>query len=83
MTYSFKLVFLLSCFKLVNEQGEINLTALVEEYRKFYLNRIKLNLKVEKKSCIYTYEYLNDMSKIKNNMLTNPFESMNVKDFYI
>lgn len=81
LTYSFKLVFLLSCFKLVNEQGEINLTALVEEYRKFYLNRIKLNLKVEKKSCIYTYEYLNDMSKIKNNMLTNPFEKYERKRF--
>lgn len=81
LTYSFKLVFLLSCFKLVNEQGEINLTTLVEEYRNFYLNRIKLNLKVEKKSCIYTFEYLNDISKIKNNMLTNPFEKYERKRF--
>lgn len=81
LTFSFKLVFLLAMFKLVNEEGDVNLDKLTEEYRNFYLNRIANNLPVDKKNCIYTKEYLNDFIKIKRNMLDNPFEKYERKRF--
>lgn len=82
LTYSFKLIFLLLTFKLANKEGEINLNNLVIEYRNFYLDRLEHNLPVDKNGCIYTKEYLNDFSKIKRNMLDNPFEKFERKRFF-
>lgn len=82
LTYSFKLIFLLLALKLANKEGEINLNDLVNEYRKFYLDRLEHSLPVDKKGCIYTKEYLNDFPKIKRNMLDNPFEKFERKRFF-
>ncbi len=81
LTFSFKLIFILSAFKLANNEGDINLNDLTNEYRKFYLNRLNQNLPVERPNCIYDKEYLNNFSKIKTNMLDNPFEKYERKRF--
>lgn len=82
LTFSFKLVFLLSSFSLANISGEINLDLLVDKYRNFYIDRINRGLMVDKKNCIYTLDYLNDIKAIKKNMLDNPFEKFERKRFF-
>lgn len=82
LTFSFKLVFLLSCFSLSNKHGEIKLDELVNKYASFYLDRIDKGMEVDKKSCIYTKEYLNDNYLITKNMLENPFEKFERKRFF-
>lgn len=81
LTFSFKLVFILLCFKLANRYGEIKLDELTNAYKEFYLTRILNGKMVDKKGCIYTKEYLNDNVKIKRNMLENPFEKYERKRF--
>lgn len=82
LTFSFKLVYLLSCFSLANITGEIKLDKLVDKYRCFYIDRIEKGLPVDKKNCIYTLDYLNDLKAIKKNMLDNPFEKFERKRFF-
>lgn len=82
LTFSFKLVFLLSCFALANQSGEINLDQLVNKYRGFYIDRINKGLPVDKANCIYKIDYLNDLKLIKKNMLDNPFEKFERKRFF-
>ena len=36
---------------------------------------------VDKKSCVYDYEYLNDDAKINKSILANPFEKFERKRF--
>lgn len=81
-TFSFKLVFLINCFKCADQEGNINLDDLLLEYKRFYVSRIKKGLPVDKKNCIYTLDYLNDYEKIKKNMLDNPFEKFERKRFF-
>ena len=81
-TFSFKLVFLINCFKCADKEGNINLDDLLNEYKRFYISRIEKGLPVDKKNCIYTLEYLNDYEKIKKNMLDNPFEKFERKRFF-
>lgn len=81
LTFSFKLVFILSMFKLADKEGEVRLDALVEEYRQFYLNRIARKLPVDKANCAYTADYLNNDTKIKKSLLDNPFEKFERKRF--
>ena len=81
-TFSFKLVFLINCFKCADQEGNINLDDLLLEYKRFYISRINKGLPVDKKNCIYTLDYLNDYEKIKKNMLENPFEKFERKRFF-
>ena len=81
LTFSFKLVFMLSCFSLADKEGNINLDKLIDKYVSFYKERINKGLPVDKSNCIYTKEYLNDYTKIKRNMLDNPFEKFERKRF--
>ena len=81
-TFSFKMVFLISCIKCADQEGNINLDSLLSMYKRFYLSRIEKGLPVDKKNCIYTEEYLNDYEKIKKNMLDNPFEKYERKRFF-
>lgn len=81
LTFSFKLIFLLSMFKLADKEGEVNMDDLIEEYRSFYLDRLNRNLPVDRSNCIYTKEYLNDKIKVKSSILSNPFEKYERKRF--
>ncbi len=81
-TFSFKLVFLINCFKCSDQEGNISIDDLLNGYKRFYISRINKGLPVDKKNCIYTLEFLNDYEKIKKNMLDNPFEKFERKRFF-
>ncbi|MFA7109892.1 MAG: DEAD/DEAH box helicase family protein, partial [Sphaerochaetaceae bacterium] len=72
-TFSFKIVFLLGLLQFKNKFGEVEIEKLLDFYRDFYLKRIEAGLPVDRKGCIYTYAYLQDKDKIKENLLQNPF----------
>ncbi len=81
LTFSFKLVFMLSMLKLANSEGEVNIDELTHEYKAFYLDRIDRGLPVDRSNCIYTKEYLNDTVALKRSILSNPFEKFERKRF--
>ncbi len=81
LTFSFKLVFMLGMLKLANEEGDVKIDDLIKEYRSFYMNRISRGLPVDRQNCVYTEEYLNDKTKLKQSILSNPFEKFERKRF--
>ena len=81
LTFSFKLIFMLSMLKLADKEGEVNIDDLINEYRSFYLNRIDNNLPVDRANCVYDRDYLNDRIKVKQSILSNPFEKFERKRF--
>ena len=80
-TFSFKMVFLLSLLDACDRNGEAPIEQTLESYRSFYRDRIRRNLPVDRKSCVYTEHYLADIEKIKKSMLNNPFEKFERKRF--
>lgn len=82
LTFSFKLVFLINAMLLADSEGNINLSNLVEEYRRFYISRLNKSLPVDKNSCIYNDENLTDDSFVKKSILANPFEKFERKRFF-
>ena len=80
-TFSFKMVFMLSMFKHCNMHGEASIDVVMEDYRRFYLNRLASQLPVDRERCMYTEEFLSDKVAVKRNMLTNPFEKFERKRF--
>lgn len=81
LTYSFKLIFLLNMFRLADKEGEVNMDNLIDEYSAFYKDRLERNLQVDRSSCVYDMEYLNDRTKMKKSILDNPFEKFERKRF--
>ena len=81
LTFSFKLIFMLSMLKLADREGEVNIDELMKEYRAFYLDRIARGLPVDRPNCAYTQEYLDDPVKVKRSILSNPFEKFERKRF--
>lgn len=81
LTFSFKLIFMLSMLKLADKEGEVNIDDLINEYRSFYIDRINNNLPVDRPNCVYTKEYLEDDVKTKQSILSNPFEKFERKRF--
>ena len=81
-TFSYKLIMMFSLFKVVDHNGECNLDVLVDEYVKFYKNRIDLKLLVDKERSPYNnLEFLNNRGKVKLSLLQNPFEKFERKRF--
>ncbi|SFP46260.1 DEAD/DEAH box helicase [Hydrogenimonas thermophila] len=79
---SYKMVFILSMFKVINHNGECNLDELVTEFKKFYQYRLDNNLKIDRnKSPFENQDFINNNSKIKQNILANPFEKFERKRF--
>ena len=81
LTYSFKLVFLKYFLLNCDEEGEIKIDILLDKYINFYKERIRRKKPVDRKGCIYTEEYLQDITKMKRSMLKNPFEKFERKRF--
>lgn len=81
LTFSFKLVFMLGMLNHVDKEGEVNIDTLLDYYISFYKSRINRGLPVDKKNCIYTIDFLNERMKVKQNMLSNPFEKYERKRF--
>lgn len=80
-TFSFKIVFYISLLDCINENGEAELDAVLEKYIEFYLKRIRSGLPVDRSNCVYTLEYLSNKTKMKESLLTNPFEKFERKRF--
>jgi len=79
---SYKMILILSLLKIVDNNGECNLDELVKEYRVFYQHRFDKGLKVDRKNCpLNQRDFLNDDSKLKINILQNPFEKFERKRF--
>ena len=81
LTFSFKLIFMLSMLRLADKEGEVSIDALIEEYRRFYIDRIERGLPVDRRGCAYDREFLDDLVKVKRSILANPFEKFERKRF--
>ena len=81
LTFSFKLIFMINMLTLADSEGEVNIDALIDRYSEFYLERIRRNLPVDRKGCIFDEEYLMDRTKVKKSILENPFEKFERKRF--
>lgn len=78
---SYKMPFLLSFLKNMNEIGDAKIDNVLTDYIAFYQDRIDKGLPVDRSSCPYNAERLKDRKYIKSNMLTNPFEKFERKRF--
>ena len=81
LTFSFKLIFMLSMLRLADKEGEVSIDALIEEYRGFYIDRLERGLPVDRRGCAYDREFLDDLVKVKRSILSNPFEKFERKRF--
>ncbi|MBN2725275.1 MAG: class I SAM-dependent methyltransferase, partial [Deltaproteobacteria bacterium] len=81
-TMSYKIIMMLSMLSIVDNTGECNLDKLLDLYIKFYRDRIKLGLAVDRENCPYNNsELLEDRSIMKKSLLQNPFEKFERKRF--
>ncbi len=81
LTFSFKLIFMLAMLKLADKEGEVSIDTLLNEYRAFYIDRLDKGLPVDRPNCIYTRDYLMDDDRLKQSILSNPFEKFERKRF--
>ena len=78
---SYKMPFLLSFLKNMNEIGDAKIDNVLTDYIAFYQDRIDKGLPVDRSSCPYNAERLKERKYIKSNMLANPFEKFEWKRF--
>lgn len=78
---SYKMVMMLALLDLVDGQGECELSALVRQYAAFYRQRLQEGLPVDRPSCKFTLENLEDDAYVQDNLLRNPFEKFERKRF--
>ena len=78
---SYKMPFLLSFIKHMDLMGDAKIEDVLTDYIKFYKNRIEQGLPVDRPTCPYNKDTLQDRKLIKRNMLTNPFEKFERKRF--
>ena len=82
-TFSFKIIFLLSYFKLADERGDALLPEILELYTKFYQDLLAKHGKNDKPNCPYNRaEILADNSEMQQSLLRNPFEKFERKRFF-
>ena len=65
----------------MNIIGDADIEKVLDNYIAFYQNRIDKGLPVDRKTCPYNAEMLQDRKAICRNMLTNPFEKFERKRF--
>ena len=80
-TFSYKMPFLLSFLKNMTSVGEARIDDVLLDFTNFYKNRLSHNLKVDRQNCPFTKEFVSDRTKMKQNMLSNPFEKFERKRF--
>ncbi len=80
---SYKMILMLSVTKAMDVNGECNFDELIEEYCVFYKHRLHNNQVVDRKTCPFNVEYINDKTKMKYNLLINPFEKFERKRFMV
>ena len=72
---------MLGMLNLVDKDGEVNIDKLLDYYIEFYKNRLDRNLQVDRKGCVFDYNFLSDRTKVKKSLLENPFEKFERKRF--
>jgi len=81
-TFSYKIIFILSLLKNINENGECKIDNLLSDYINYYIQKHENNEFIEKSNSPYVrLEYLKDKILMKRNMLINPFEKFERKRF--
>lgn len=80
-TLSYKMPFLLGLLRHMNDVGEASIDDILDDYIKFYRDRLDAGLPVDRPSCPYNETTLADRKYIKRSMLTNPFEKFERKRF--
>lgn len=78
---SYKMPFLLGLIDSLNQNGDAKIDKILDYYISFYTKRIEKGLIVDRKTCPYTKELLQNRSEIKRSMLSNPFEKFERKRF--
>lgn len=72
---------MINMLKLADNEGEVNIDKLMDNYIAFYQDRIDRNLQVDRKGCVFDTDYLKDRTKVKKSILDNPFEKFERKRF--
>ncbi len=80
-TFSFKIIFMFAMLKNVDNRGSAFVREAMEDYRNFYLDRIKRGLPVDRPHCRYTKENLQDDDYVIKSIRDNPFEKFERKRF--
>lgn len=80
-TFSFKIVFYLSLLECLNSNGVASIDEVLDRYIAFYEDRLAKGLPVDRSNCVYSSEYLSSRNKMKESLLTNPFEKFERKRF--
>lgn len=78
---SYKMPFMLAFINNINTIGDAEIDKVLDEYIKFYQDRIDRGLQVDRRTCPYNEKMLKDKKAICKNMLTNPFEKFERKRF--
>lgn len=82
-TYTYKIIFLLSFLKFMNDRGESNLQRMLEIYKNFYCNLLAKYGRSEKDSSPYNNTaFVEDDAKMQRSLLGNPFEKFERKRFF-
>lgn len=82
-TFSYKIIFLLSFFKVANERFEAALPDVLELYKRFYQSILEKHEHNERSNCPYNRrDYLEDEKAVQRSMLENPFEKFERKRFF-
>ena len=72
---------MLAFIKYVDSIGDAKIENILDDYIAFYQNRLNRGLQVDRSTCPYDGEMLNDRKAICRNMLANPFEKFERKRF--
>lgn len=78
---SYKMPFMLSFIRHVDEIGDAGIDDVLDDYIAFYQDRVNRGLPVDRSICPYNAQTLKDRKAIQRNMLTNPFEKFERKRF--
>ena len=73
--------FILALADHVNAIGDAKIDEILKQYIGFYQDRIARGLPVDRVTCPYNAETLEDTKAIRSNMLANPFEKLERKRF--
>lgn len=78
---SYKMPFMLALISALNAIGDAEIETVLDDYIAFYQDRIDKGLPVDRATCPYNADTLQDRKYIRSSMLTNPFEKFERKRF--
>lgn len=82
MSYSYKPVLILALLNAGEKNGSISIDTAAKYFRKFYSDRMKKGLCIEKKKCIYLKSDVTD-KQITANLISNPIRVLAGTDYFL